>query len=410
MARTLLILASLIVGLTLGMAMGDDAAGAQEAAEIVGAIWLNALRMTVLPLAVALLITGVVKTAQTASSGKLAARSIGWMLALLVLSTCIGALLVPALLRLFPVPEQASLALQAGLARAGHVAAPQLSDFFRSIVPTNIFAAAADDAMLPVILFSLLLAFALLRVPQHQRAPVTDFFEGLSAAIIVMIGWVLWLAPLGVFALAYGLGARSGAAAFGGLAHYVLILVTTGAIIWLGAVLLALVGAHVGPARFLRASIPAQAVALSTQSSLASLPAMLEGADALGVRRETADVVLPIAVTIFRVTSPAFNLGVALYVAAWAGIALTPWQIGIGVGVATLTTLGSVSLPGSVSFIGSIGPICLAMGLPIEPLGLLVAIESFPDLMRTLGNVTMDMALTATIDRREGGNAEVRLP
>ena len=114
-------------------------------------------------------------------------------------------------------------------------------------------------------------------------------------------------------------------------------------------------------------------------------------------------MVLPIAVTIFRVTSPAFNLGVALYIAAWAGIDLAPWQIGVGVGVATLTTLGSVSLPGSVSFIGSIAPICLAMGVPIEPLGLLVAIETFPDLMRTLGNVTMDMALTATIDRRSEG-------
>jgi proton glutamate symport protein len=150
--------------------------------------------------------------------------------------------------------------------------------------------------------------------------------------MIVIIGWVLWLAPLGVLALAYTLGARSGAAAFGGLAHYVLILIATGAAIWLCALVLAAVGGGIAPLQFLRASIPAQAVALSTQSSLASLPAMLKGVDALGIRRETADVVLPIAVTIFRVTSPAFNLGVALYIAAWAGIDLAPWQIGVGVG------------------------------------------------------------------------------
>lgn len=403
MARTLLILASLVLGLLLGMAAGDGLPVARLVADIVGTCWLNALRMTVLPLVVALLVTGIVQTAQTASSGRLAGRSIAWMLGLLVLSTTLGALLIPALLGLFPVPEQARVALQAGVAQGAHISAPHLGDFFRALVPTNILAAAADDAMLPVILFALLFAFALLRLSEDQRAPVTGFFEGLAAAMIVIIGWVLWLAPLGVLALAYTLGARSGAAAVGGLAHYVLILIATGAAIWLCALVLAAVGGGIAPLQFLRASIPAQAVALSTQSSLASLPAMLKGVDALGIRRETADVVLPIAVTIFRVTSPAFNLGVALYIAAWAGIDLAPWQVGVGVGVATLTTLGSVSLPGSVSFIGSIAPICLAMGVPIEPLGLLVAIETFPDLMRTLGNVTMDMALTATIDRRSEG-------
>ena len=127
---------------------------------------------------------------------------------------------------------------------------------------------------------------------------------------------------------------------------------------------------------------------------------MLTSLDDMKVRRETSEVVLPLAVAIFRITSPAFNLGVALYIAHWLGIELSLWQIGVGIAVAAITTLGSVSLPGSVSFIGSIAPICLAMGLPIEPLGLLVAIETFPDIMRTLGNVTANMALTASIDRR----------
>ena len=145
--------------------------------------------------------------------------------------------------------------------------------------------------------------------------------------------------------------------------------------------------------------LPSQAVAISTQSSLASLPAMLAACRTLGVRETTAEFVLPLAVALFRATSPAMNLAVAIYVAHLAGVELTPRRIAAGVAVALLTTIGSVSLPGTISFVTSIGPIALAMGVPIEPLALLVAVEMLPDIMRTVGNVTMDVAVTATVDR-----------
>jgi Na+/H+-dicarboxylate symporter len=93
------------------------------------------------------------------------------------------------------------------------------------------------------------------------------------------------------------------------------------------------------------------------------------------------------------------NLGVAIYVAKLTGVPLTPATIAAGAAVALVTTVGSVSLPGTVSFVTSIGPIALAMGVPVEPLALLVAVEMLPDVMRTIGNVTMDTAVTATVDR-----------
>ena len=160
-----------------------------------------------------------------------------------------------------------------------------------------------------------------------------------------------------------------------------------------------LLGARRGLLGFARAVLPAQAVAISTQSSLASLPAMLAVCRTLGVRETTADFVLPLAVAIFRATSPAMNLAVAMYVARLTGVSLTPAVIAAGVAVAVVTTVGSVSLPGTVSFITSISPIALAMGVPLEPLALLVAVEMVPDIMRTIGNVTMDVAVTATVDR-----------
>ena len=94
-------------------------------------------------------------------------------------------------------------------------------------------------------------------------------------------------------------------------------------------------------------------------------------------------VVLPLAVAMFRATGPAMNLAVAIYVAHWFGIELTPAQIASGVAAAATTTMGAVGLPGQVSFVTSIAPICLAMGVPIEPLALLIAVETLPDIIRT---------------------------
>jgi Na+/H+-dicarboxylate symporter len=133
---------------------------------------------------------------------------------------------------------------------------------------------------------------------------------------------------------------------------------------------------------------------------------MLRGAEKLGIPVAASGVVLPLAVAIFRATGPAMNLAVALYIAHWFGMELTAGAILAGVAAAATTTLGAVSLPGQVSFITSIAPICLAMGVPIEPLALLIAVETIPDIFRTLGNVTMDVAATRTVSRLSGFERE----
>lgn len=401
MQKALFILASLIAGVLIGILAQDGPDIWRVAADTIGTLWLNGLRMTVVPLIISLLIVGIAQTATAASAGRLAAHGVGLMIALLWLSSLIAAFAVPSIMAIFPMPEAALGTLRNLLTHASRPAhIPPFSDFMKAIIPTNPFAAAADDAILPLIIFILAFAFAIIRLPESQRATVTIFFEGIANAMIMVVGWVLWLAPLGVFALAFTLGRTAGAAALGTLAHYVAVLVATGGLFWLASFALAALGARIGPAAFFRAAIPAQAVAISTQSSLASLPAMLEGVDRLGVRRPVSEVILPLSVALFRVTGPPMNLAVAIYIAHWLGIELTTGQIVLGVVVAAITTMGAVSLPGAISFVGSIAPICLVMGLPIEPLGLLIAVETFPDLMRTLANVTMDMAVTATVDRQ----------
>ena len=366
-------------------------------AEPVGTLWLRALQMTIIPLVAALLVTGIARMVATARAGAMARRTLLWFLAVLASGTLLAALATPALLEAFPIPGAAAEALAADSGAAQPV--PGIGAFFETLVAPNVVAAAAETAMLPLVVFFAVLALAIMRLPEAQRAPLLTLFEALGEAMLVVIGWVLWLAPLGVFALAIGVAARSGGGAIAALGHYILVVSSLGLAVLIAAYGVAVIGARRGLLRFGRAVLPAQAVALSTQSSLASLPAMLAVCRTLGVRETTADFVLPLAVAVFRATSPAMNLAVAIYVAKLAGVPLTPATIAAGAAVALVTTVGSVSLPGAVSFVTSVGPIALAMGVPVGPLALLVAVEMLPDLMRTVGNVTMDTAVTATVDR-----------
>lgn len=393
-------LAGLIAGLLCGLLLARSPAldGVLAVAGPVGALWLRALQVTIVPLVAGLLVIGISQMAQAARAGAAARRMLGWVFAVLLFSGVSSVLLTPLLLAIFPPPIAAAGVLSAGGA-AQEV--PGLGAFVESLIASNIVAAAADTAMLPLTLFLAAFAFAVARLPAGQRDLLIGFFRAIANAMLLIIGWVLWVAPVGVFALALGVGAASGGAAFATLGHYILIVVAAGTVIFLAGYLLAWVAGGVSPARFAKALLPAQTVALSTQSSLASLPAMLVSATRLRLREQTSEFVLPLAVAIFRATSPAMNLAVAVYVAHLAGVVLTPTALAAGVAVAFVIAVGSVSLPGTISFVISVGPIALAMGVPIEPLALLVAVEMMPDLMRTLGNVTMDVALAAAVDRNQ---------
>lgn len=404
MSQSSRILLSLALGLAAGIALATLAPGAVDGtasvAQPIGSAWLNALQMTIVPLVVALLVTGVTATAEAARAGRLAARAIALYVGLLFASATLAALLTPLLLTLVPLPQGSADALRAALAGAQTVPpVPPLGEFLAGIIPANVIRAAADNAFLSVIIFSLVFAFALVRVEPAQRDLLTRFFTALRDTMLVVIDWVLWIAPLGVFALALVVGARAGAGAFGALIHYVLTVSAVGVVVSLLAYPLVMFGARVRLGAFTGAALPSQAVAVSTQSSLGSLPAMLEGSRALGVPVTVAGVTLPLAVAIFRATGPAMNLAVAIYVATWFGVPLSPAVLATAVVVATLTSLGSVSLPGTVSFVSAIAPVANTLGAPIAPLGLLVAVETIPDIIRTLGNVTMDLATTALLAR-----------
>lgn len=412
-SKPYLVLLALVVGLLLGAFAQGAGDGFREpllrAASMVGGIWLDALKMTVIPLIVALLVTGIAAGAEAVRAGRIAARSILWFVIICTLSAIFGAVMMTVMTQAFPLPAEAGQALKAGLAAIDNSTAsapiPNVADFFRNIVPSNVIAAASNGDVLPLVIFTVLFALAVARIAEGKRRTLVTFFEGIADALLVVIGWVLWIAPLGVFALGFALGASAGGAAFAGLAHYIVLVSVIGLLVTLWGYPLAILGGRVPVGTFVRGMIAPQSVAISTRSSLASLPAMLGAARQMGVREQVADVTLPMSVALFRATGPAMNVAVAFYVASWLGYQPSIGAAIAATAVASIISYGAVSLPGEVSFISSIAPIAMALGVPIAPLALLVAVEMVPDIFRTLGNVTLDVAVTTAVNRGEGKTA-----
>ena len=408
--RAYWVLLSLVLGLGIGAMAAKLGDGIREpalqAAGLIGGLWLNALKMTVIPLVVALLVVGVARGAEAARAGRIAGRSVMWIVIVCTGSAVFGMAMIQLLTNLFPLPQAAAQALQAGLAGLDQQATaqmPGIADFFRGIIPENVIAAASNGDVLPLVVFTLLFALAATRIGQQGRRSLVGLFEAISETLLVIIGWVLWIAPLGVFALSFSVGASAGGAAFAGVLHYIVLVSAIGVAVTLAGYPIAILAGGIGLGTFTRSMIAPQSVAISTRSSLASLPAMLAASRLMGIRDQVADVTLPLAVALFRATGPAMNVAVAYYVAPWLGYEPSLGQVIAATAVAAVMSYAAISLPGEISFISSIAPIAMALGVPIAPLALLVAVEMIPDIVRTLGNVTLDVAVTAAVDRSTGG-------
>ena len=394
-ARPLRLIAGLVIGLAGGMLIGGPVGALLgQVARPLGTLWLDALTMTVVPLVFGLLVTGVASASRSAAAGGTATRALVLFALMLTLSCLVAAALAETLLRVWPVAHGA---LQGGALPPAPAAAT--GEWYHAIIPANPIKAAAEMAMVPLVVFALFLGFALARTEDAAADALLAPLRALVDAMLVIVGWVLAAGPIGIAALAFGAGARLGAGVLGALGQYVAVV----AACCLATTLLAygwaaLVG-RVSLWRFARAVLPAQAVALGTQSSLATLPVMVEASAALDVPAESSAIVLPLAVSLFRASSAAANVAVAVYLAHMHGVPLNPGLLALAAIVAVPVSLGAVGLPAQVSFFATIAPVCLAIGVPVVALPLLLAIESLPDLFRTLGNVTNDVAVACAVGR-----------
>ena len=406
-ARVLIgLVAGAVLGLVLARLSPDTASVAADIARPIGKLWLAGLQMTVVPLVLALVILGVAGASDAAASGRVARKALMVFIVLLCGFSAYAAICAPLLLSLFP-PSQALANTLSGGELLAAANPPALADWLANVIPANAIMAAAEGAMLPVVVFALCFGFALMRIAAERRAQLLGLCQGLADTMIVIVRGMLLVAPIGVFALVLVVCTEAGVDVIGALVGYITLLV----VLYLGATLacypLVWLAGRESPLRFAKAVLPAQVVAASTQSSLATLPAMIESADErLGYPRNVVGLVLPMAVTLFRITSPVQYIGAACFV-AWAyGIELSAVQLTAAAALSVAISLGSIGLPGQVSFMATVVPVAQSLGLPMAPLGLLLAVDTLPDVFATLGNATGDVAATSLVtrgDRTAGG-------
>lgn len=401
--------ARVLIGLACGAAIGlglarwwpDLSPQAVAIARPIGKLWLAGLQMTVVPLVLALVILGVASASDAAASGRVARRALLVFVLMLGGFSAYAAIAAPLILGFFPADPGLAATLQ-GSAPVAAVAAPSFADWISNVIPSNAIMATAQGAMLPVVVFALFFGFALMKIEAARRQQILDLCQAIADTMIVIVRAMLLVAPLGVFALVLVVCSEAGVGVIGALAGYIGLLVA----LYLGATFacypLVWLGGRESPRRFASAILPAQIVAASTQSSLATLPAMIESAQMrLHHPRGIVALVLPMAVTLFRITSPVQYIAAACFV-AWAnGIELGGLQLASAAALSVAISLGSIGLPGQVSFMATVMPVTQSLGLPVDALGLLLAVDTIPDVFATTGNVTGDLTATSLVAARE---------
>jgi Na+/H+-dicarboxylate symporter len=402
--RVLLALGAAVAG-GIAIAASGSAALLRAADFIapVGTLWVNAIRMTVIPLMVALLITSVASAAEVRAISRLGGRTILIFVLLLTGTAIVVMPLCLALFRLLPQHGAATPPLPAGAAQAaGEIAGgtqQTFSAWLTSLLPTNPIGAAATGAMMPLVLFTLLFALAIAYTPSARPA-LLGFFQALADAMLKLVHWIVLLAPVGVFALVLPLAAHAGAALAGGIGFYIVAYSAGCLVVSLLLYPVVAIVAHIPLGRFARAALPAQLIAFSSSSSIATLPALVESADELELPPSASGFVLPLAISTFKIAAPlSWTVG-ALFVGWFYGIPLHGTQLATIAFAAIFLTFAVPGLPRGAFIM--VTPLFLAIGLPVEGVGILIAVDAIPDTFSTVLNVTGDLAAAALVARAEG--------
>jgi Na+/H+-dicarboxylate symporter len=213
--------------------------------------------------------------------------------------------------------------------------------------------------------------------------------------MVMIVGWVLRVAAVGIFALAFSIGASAGLGALAALGHYILVQVAVALALIALLYVVAVTLGRVPLASFARAMAPAQAVAAGTQSSVASLPAMLASAARIGIAPSDAGVIIPLAVAMFKVSAGSGTIVSSLGAAWMAGVLIAPAQLIAAIPIALLATFTVLGVPGPGSVLAATTPVAMALGAPVELLVVTLAVDTIPDMFRTTANVTADVAVAA---------------
>ncbi|WNM61180.1 dicarboxylate/amino acid:cation symporter [Candidatus Nitrospira neomarina] len=388
----------MVTGAVAGGVLGALAPEGARHVEVLGELWLRMLRMLVVPLIVASIIQGVGSLGDIRQLGKLGGVTVTYYLITSGMAIVLGVILVSL------IEPGVGADIAAAVAPTGVAAAVNIGwlDLIKGFLSPNLFASASQGELLPLVIFSLAFGAALTTVGENGTL-VLKFFEGIFGAIMKLIHLVMWIGPIGVFGLVAGRLASAG-----GLDGIVSLLVGLG--LFTVTVLLGL-AIHAGivlglilhvagrrhPLPYMRALGAALTSAFATASSSATLPLTMEGVERAGVSSRSSRFVLPVGATVNMDGSALYEAVAAVFIAQAWGIDLSGEALIVLFVVATVSAIGAAGIPeaGLVTMV----VVFQAVGLPLEGLGLLLAIDWLIDRFRTAVNVWGDAVGAAVVDR-----------
>ncbi len=385
-----------ILGIVLGVAFGSFLPELALQQQVIGQIFINFLKMLVVPLVFSSIYVAILGLGSLNDLKTIGARTIG----LYLMTTALAVVTAIIVMNIFPIGSPIS-ADGLEFAKASTVAEFSLSAMLLSFIPTNIFNSLSEGAMMQIIVFAVLFGIASLHMEEHRQQTMLDFFTAVTNAMLTIAEWIIKLTPIGVFSLISYVIADQGIDVVLGLWSYMLVVIGVllfHALVTLPAVLSAF--GRVNPYKYISAIREAPIMAFSTASSAATLPVSMRIVEEVGgVDKKNASFVLPLGATVSMDGTAAYLTVAVLYIANLAGVDMSfGEQILLGVTVVALS-VGVAALP-SASLVMMV-VILNQVGLPVEYIAIIVAVDRLLDMARTSLNVTSDLVVVKIIDQMQ---------
>ena len=366
-------------------------------AEFFADIFLRLLRMAIMPLIITSIISGVVSVGDAAGLGRLSLKTFGYYILSSFLAIMTGLILV----NIFQPGIGATLGLEKN---PGQVAAAEqsIAHLFLNIIPENPFQALARGDVLPVIFFCILFGYFITRLAGKPKKQLADFFQAGFDVMMKITHLVVWAAPLGVFGIMARIVAQTGFAAFNSLGRYFLVVLFGLCLHGLvNLPLLLLLVVRVRPLRHYKNMPAALFTAFSTCSSMVTLPLTMEAvSEGSQVSQKVAGFTLPIGATVNMDGTALYECVATIFIAQVYGIELSLGGQMMVVITALLASIGAASVPMSGLVMMSI--ILKAVGLPLEGVAVILAVDRILDMFRTTINVLSDSVGAVVVARLEG--------
>ncbi|MFM2580273.1 MULTISPECIES: dicarboxylate/amino acid:cation symporter [Vibrio] len=382
----------MIVGTVVGAMMGESATMFAP----LGAIFINLIKMLVIPLVAVALISGAAGLGNSSSAGKVGITTLGYF----ALTSALAVALALIMGEVFEPGRGIDVSGVEGMFSSEYASKGELPTFWATItgmIPTNVFQSLNEANILQILVFCLFFGIAISKQAKEKREPIINGVNAIVDAMVWMINKVMIIAPLGVFGL---MAEAVGTFGFGALmVVFKLFVVYVAAILVFGFVaypLMIQIFTKTSAKKFLTAMKKPQAVALSTASSMATLPVTMDTVEnELGVRNSTASFVLPLGATINMSGNAIYYGLVAIFFAQLFNIDLS---MGAYIAIIVTSTLGAVGQAGVPGPSFLVVAVLLAAGIPIEGLPLLFALDRIFDMIRTALNITGDAACAVIVD------------